>query len=60
MEKRILNVIYSIAKGKEPLESNRILELVHEVNKDLIISGVELLLSKEIIIPIGEKQKGNE
>ncbi len=53
MELRILNVIYSLLKGKGKSEFylDRILELVYEENKDLIIDSIETLIGRKIIIP---------
>lgn len=60
METRELNVIYSFAKGKEPFKLNRILDLVHEDNNDLVIEGIEGLINKKIIIPSKERKKKKE
>ena len=51
METRILNVIYSIAKGKQEFHLETIFEVVHEKNQDLIIDAIETLINKQIIIP---------
>jgi len=51
MEKRILNVIYSIAKSKQDFHLDTIFEVVHEKNQDLIIDAIETLINKQIIIP---------
>jgi hypothetical protein len=50
MEIRILNVIYSIAKGKKEIYLDQILEIVHEEDKNKVIDGLESLLKKNIII----------
>ncbi|MBD3255269.1 MAG: hypothetical protein GF383_09265 [Candidatus Lokiarchaeota archaeon] len=51
METRVLNVIYSTAKGKQPFLLKTIVELVHEKNKDLVIEAIESIIQKQIIIP---------
>ena len=51
MEQRILNVLYSMVKGKSEFYLNIILEVVHEENKDLIIDSIESLLEKKILVP---------
>ena len=51
MEQRILNVLYSMLKGKSEFYLNIILEVVHEENKDLIIDSIESLLDKKILVP---------
>ncbi len=50
MENRILNVIYSIAKGKQKFYLSDAIELVEEKNKDLVIDALESILEKKIII----------
>jgi len=51
METRLLNVMYSITKSKAEFYLERIFEVVHEKNQDLIIDAIETLLDKQIIIP---------
>ncbi len=55
METRVLNVIYSIYKGKTSFELKTILELIHEQNKDLVIDAIESLISRKILIPAPEE-----
>ena len=57
MEIRVLNVIYSIYKGKRSFELNTILELIHEDDKDLVIDAIESLISREMLIPAPEKEE---
>ena len=56
METRVLNVIRSFAKGKEPFYLKRILELVHEENQDVVIEAIETLIERNIILPYVPKQ----
>jgi len=51
IETRLLNVIYSGTKSKPEFYLERILEVVHEKNKDIVIDGIEGLIKKKIIIP---------
>jgi len=51
METRVLNVIYSMAKGKTNFYIEHILDTIHEENKDLVIDAIETLIEKRIIIP---------
>ena len=55
MEMRVLNVIYSIYKGKREFELYTIIELIYEENKDLVIDAIESLITRQIIIPNFEK-----
>lgn len=50
MENRILNVIYSVAKGKQEFYLPDAIEMVDEKNKDLVIDALESILEKKIII----------
>ena len=58
MELRILNVIYSLLKGKGKSEFylDTLLEVVHEENKDLIIDSIETLITRKIIVPSTDKK----
>jgi len=51
METRVLNVIYSMAKGKRNFYIEQILDIIHEENKDLVIDAIETLIYKKVIIP---------
>ena len=51
MENRIINTIYSFAKGKTPFKFDRILELIHEENKDIVIDALEKLMWRRLIVP---------
>jgi hypothetical protein len=51
MEKRVLNVIYSMAKSKSEFYLDHIVDTVHEDNKNLVIDAIESLVRKKIIIP---------
>ncbi len=60
METRIINVIYSFAKGKSGFPLNTILELVSEENKNLVIEGIEALIQRGVLVPATkEKEKFN-
>ncbi len=51
MEKRVLNVIYSMAKSKKEFYLDHVVESVHEDNKDLVIDALETLVQKRILVP---------
>lgn len=57
IENRVINVIYSFAKGKVPFKFGRIFELIHEENRDLVIDAIETLLARNMIVPYIEKDK---
>ncbi|NHJ26094.1 MAG: hypothetical protein EAX89_16065, partial [Candidatus Lokiarchaeota archaeon] len=51
MEKRVLNVIYSMVKSKKEFYLDHVVESVHEDNKDLVIDALESLIQKRILVP---------
>ncbi|MFX1364120.1 MAG: hypothetical protein ACFE9Y_04265 [Promethearchaeota archaeon] len=51
MQNRLLNVIYSISKGKQKFYLPDVVELVDEKNKDLVIDALESILEKKMIVP---------
>ncbi|MFX1503319.1 MAG: hypothetical protein ACFFDH_20320, partial [Promethearchaeota archaeon] len=51
MQNRLLNVIYSISKGKQKFYLPDLVELVDEKNKDLVIDALESIIEKKIIVP---------
>ncbi len=60
METRIINVIYSFAKGKTGFLLNTILELVSEENKNFVIEGIESLIQRGVLKPVQkDKEKEN-
>jgi hypothetical protein len=51
MEKRVLNVIYSMAKSKSEFYLDHVVDSVHENNKDLVIDAIESLVLMKILVP---------
>ena len=57
METQVLNVIYSIAKGKKPFSVDDIFKVIYGENRDLIIEGIESLIARKIIISSEKESK---
>jgi hypothetical protein len=57
MERQVLNIIYSISKGKKPFSFNDVFKVIYGENRDLVIEAIESLIARKIIIPSHKDSK---